>query len=294
MMNLNISILKCLIFVLFMFLSIFRDSPVFAIKIGLLDNVHSTNIASSRPGNIIDGNTGKVLFKLEPMQIYTIVKNKRGMNILAKDKYYPLYSNYLIASTLSNAFLFAKKGWYRGRFIVLNMNKGFSLINELDLESYIMGVVPAEMPSKWNLEALKAQAIAARSYAIANRGKRSKRGYDLKDTPHDQAYGGASAEKRKTNLAVLQTKGEVLVHQNKVIPAYYHSSSGGHTLSPKYVWSKDLPFIKQVQAFDDQIPKNGHGVGMSQHGANVLANHGYSAYQILAHFYKNIRLYRYE
>ena len=97
-------------------------------------------------------------------------------------------------------------------FIIKNQNGLLTLINKLDIESYIQGVVPAEMPSSWQYEAHKAQAIAARSYALANLGKRAKYGYDLKDTPEDQAYNGASAETQQTNLAVVDSYGIVLIY----------------------------------------------------------------------------------
>ena len=145
------------------------------------------------------------------------------------------------------------------------------------------------MPSKWNYEALKAQAIAARSYAIANRGKRASHGYDLKDTPEDQAYGGASSETATTNSAVIETKGEVITYNRKIIPAYYSASAGGHTRNSGSVWNKDLPFLKSVPSFDEDVKKNGHGLGMSQHGANRLAQNGYSAYQILTYYYNNVK-----
>ena len=145
------------------------------------------------------------------------------------------------------------------------------------------------MPSKWNIEAHKAQAIAARSYAVANLQKRGARGYDLKDTPEDQAYGGATAETSQTNDAVMETAGLVLIHEGKISPAYYSASAGGHTKSASQVWTKDVGFIKAVPSFDDGIKKNGHGVGMSQYGANNLAKKGYNAYQILKYFYANTK-----
>ena len=160
------------------------------------------------------------------------------------------------------------------------------------MEKYLQGVVPSEMPSSWEHEAHKAQAIAARSYAIANKGKRAKYGYDLKDTPEDQAYGGASAEKTNTNDAVTETANIVLVCQGKIVPAYYSASAGGRTNTGGQVWSKDLPFLKSVPSFDEGIKKNGHGVGMSQYGANNLAKRGYNAYQILKYFYANTKFAR--
>ena len=133
-------------------------------------------------------------------------------------------------------------------------------------------------------EALKAQAIAARSYAVAtkNAGKHASKGFDLVATTADQAYGGASVEKERTSKAVDDTTGIVLVQSNKVIPTYYHASSGGQTK----VWSSGSSFLQSVPSFDGDRKKNGHGVGMSQHGAKYLADQGYNAYQILNYFYK--------
>ena len=111
----------------------------------------------------------------------------------------------------------------------------------------------------------------------------------MKDTPEDQAYGGATAETPQTNDAVTETCGLVLIHDGKIIPAYYSASAGGHTKSASQVWTKDLAFIKAVPSFDDGIKKNGHGVGMSQYGANNLAKKGYNAYQILKYFYANTK-----
>ena len=83
-----------------------------------------------------------------------------------------------------------------------------------------------------------------------------------------------------------------MIYDLKIIPAYYSASAGGHTVSAGKVWERDLPYIRSVPSYDDNIKKNGHGVGMSQHGANNLAKQGYNAYQILQYFYKNIRFAR--
>lgn len=268
------------------------SNPAFAIRIGLQTNVDYAQIAASNAGSIIDGNSGRKISDAEAMKVYIIKSNGSSLSITINGKTYNANTNYLILKSEKDGFVFTKKRWYRGQLIVFNTGNGVTVANDLDLESYLLGVVPAEMPSKWNAEAHKAQAIAARSYAIANLDKRSKYGYNLKDTPEDQAYGGASAETAKTNQAVVETKGQVLVYGNKVIPAYYHSSSGGYTINSGAVWVKDLPFVRSVPAFDGNLPKNGHGVGMSQHGANILASHGYNAYQILGYFYQNVRLYK--
>lgn len=270
----------------------FSILPANAIKVGLYTNENEIIIGASRGGILADAQTGKNLMMITQMKAYKLIQNGGGMIISTDGKNYQLNSNKVKIKPIdADGLVYSKKRWYRGNFLIYNTGNGLILINDVDLESYIQGVVPSEMPARWNTEALKAQAIAARSYAVANMGKRAKYGFDVKDTTEDQVYKGASAETIKTNEIVKNTRGQVLVYGNKVIPAYYHASSGGQTLNSSQVWGKDLPFIKAVEAYDEAIPKNGHGIGMSQHGANILANAGYNAYQILGYFYQNVRLY---
>jgi len=123
-------------------------------------------------------------------------------------------------------------------------------INVIDLEDYLMSVLPSEMPSSWPREALKAQAIAARSYAIANLGKYRSKGYDVQATVMDQAYRGASAETIASNRAVSETNGIVMKHAGKVVPGFFHSSSAGHTDVAEHVWTKEVPYLKSVPDID--------------------------------------------
>ncbi len=129
-----------------------------------------------------------------------------------------------------------------------------SAINVLDLEDYLLSVVPSEMPSHWPLEALKAQAIAARSYAVANLKVDNLEGYDLKSTTEDQVYSGVDVENDATNLAVAGTSGVVLKCNGKVIPAFFHSTSGGYTELAENVWGMSFPFLKSVPDYDDESP----------------------------------------
>ncbi len=258
-----------------------------AIKIGLQTESKEIKIASSVSAEIYDGIRNTVLYEIKPMKVYEFKPQKNELAVIINRKPVGLGTNQVIIRTKEPGYLCAKRAWYRGDFIINNMGNGATLINDVPLESYLKGVVPAEMPSKWNEEALKAQAIAARSYAVAttNAGKHASKGFDLVATTADQAYGGASAEKERTTKAVEDTRGIVLVQSNKVIPTYYHASSGGKTK----VWSSGQSFLQSVPSFDSDRKKNGHGVGMSQHGANNLAGQGYNAYQILNYFYKNFK-----
>lgn len=250
----------------------------------------SSAIGTSVKGTIIDANTNHTVCDLDAMKGYEIKPYHNLMAILYKGTYYKINSDNIVIKPLSPGFVSAKGKWYRGIIMIQNKNGKLTVINNVPLEDYIKGVVPSEMPSSWATEAHKAQAIAARSYALANLGKRAKYGYDLKDTPEDQAYGGASKETPDTNYAVDETKGIVLTYNMKVINAYYSASAGGQTNVNS--WGSSLPYLRSVPSFDNNVKKNGHGVGMSQHGANNLANQGYNAYQILQYFYKDVKFAR--
>lgn len=263
--------------------------PSHAIKIGLLDSVPFTYIGTSNEGHIIETASNKSIYRIQAMKPYKFKAKKNTVVIQVGSQEYNLGSGMIQIRPSENGFCGVKKRWYRGELIVRAYNDNLTVINNINIEEYLRGVVPSEMPSKWNIEAHKAQAIAARSYAIANLGKRAARGYDLKDTPEDQAYGGALSETAQTNKACLDTIGIVITYDKKVVPAYYSASAGGHTVNSGDVWMKDLPYLRSVPSFDDNIKKNGHGIGMSQHGANNLAGKGYNAYQILTYFYNNVK-----
>ncbi len=265
-------------------------SPCFAIKIGLQTEVESTGVGTSVSGKIIDANTNHTICDLDAMKGYEIRPYHNLMAIRVDGEYYKIKSDNIVLKTENPGFVSVKGKWYRGIVMIQNKNGKLTVINNVPLEDYLKGVVPSEMPSSWATEAHKAQAIAARSYALANLGKRARYGYDLKDTPEDQAYGGASAETADTNYAVEQTKGIVLTYNMKVINAYYSASAGGQTNTNS--WGSNLPYLRSVPSFDDNVKKNGHGVGMSQHGANNLAKQGYNAYQILQYFYNDVKFAR--
>lgn len=281
---------KIILLVSIFCLNLVFASPCSAIKIGLQTEVESTGVGTSVSGKIIDANTNHTICDLDAMKGYEIRPYHNLMAIRVDGEYYKIKSDNIVLKTVNPGFVSVKGKWYRGIVMIQNKNGKLTVINNVPLEDYLKGVVPAEMPSSWAAEAHKAQAIAARSYALANLGKRARYGYDLKDTPEDQAYGGASVETADTNYAVEQTKGIVLTYNMKVINAYYSASAGGQTNTNS--WGTNLPYLRSVPSFDDNVKKNGHGVGMSQHGANNLAKQGYNAYQILQYFYNDVKFAR--
>ena len=279
---------KILVLLAVLIINLVISNPSYAIKIGLLTQVDEVGIGTNVNGRMIDVNTNKTVCTSDAMKGYTLVPYKNEIAVYSAGHYYTLGTQAIVLRPDTEGYVSTKGKWYRGKLMVKNDNGKLTVINDIDLESYIKGVVPSEMPASWEYEALKAQAIAARSFALANLGKQSKYGYDLKDNTEDQAYGGASVETNITNKAVEETNGLVLTYDMKIISAYYFASAGGMTNTS--VWGGSAPYLRSVPSFDDGVKKNGHGVGMSQqHGANNLAKQGYNAYQILQYFYQNVK-----
>lgn len=143
---------------------------------------------------------------------------------------------------------------YRG-YIYLYVTLSTSyIINKLNIEDYLKGVIPSEMPSSFNIEALKSQAVAARTYALSK--IKEKNIYDVTATPNSQAYLGLDKETEKTNLAVELTKDEVITYDGKVIEAVYHSTSGGYTENNENVWfSVPYPYLRGVESpYEENSP----------------------------------------
>jgi SpoIID/LytB domain protein len=135
---------------------------------------------------------------------------------------------------------------YRGSIELSTSNGQLDAVNVIGLDAYARGVVSQEMPKDWPLEALKAQAVAARSYVLSQR--RSGKTFDVYGDTRDQVYGGVAAESASSDQAVAQTKGQVLLFAGKVATTYFSSSSGGQTaaftdLQPA---AKPLPYLVSV------------------------------------------------
>ena len=138
---------------------------------------------------------------------------------------------------------------YRGSMEILEDAKGtLTVINELPLEDYVMGVLAGEVPRNWPLEALKAQAIAARTFAVYNLREARARGekYDLENTASFQMYNGTDLINESIEAAVNQTQGEIVTYLSQPVMTFFHSNCGGRTCGALEVWSKDQPYLVSV------------------------------------------------
>ncbi len=146
---------------------------------------------------------------------------------------------------------------YRGYFVVRKNEAGrLDIINHVYLEDYLKGVVGAEMPPDWPIEALKAQAVAARTYALFKRSESFDNPFDLESDINDQVYRGVEAEQDNTMSAVNQTRGLILVYKNRIARTYYHSTSGPRTENAAEVFGGiNEPYLKSVKCgFDRKSP----------------------------------------
>jgi stage II sporulation protein D len=153
-----------------------------------------------------------------------------------------------------NGYVWIGDRWYRGSVHLIYTSSGLLAVNYVDLEAYLYSVVGSEMPVSWPLEALKSQAVAARSYALYKRSRYANNNYDLGSTTSWQVYKGIQSEATSTQAAVYATQGQVLTYGNQIIEAVFHSSSGGHTENVEDVWSQALPYLRGVTDFDQQAP----------------------------------------
>jgi stage II sporulation protein D len=167
---------------------------------------------------------------------------------------------------------------YRGWVELRKKTNGlFLVVNDLDIEKYLKGVIAAEVPSDWEFEALKAQAVASRTYALYEKRMAGKRPYHILATITSQVYNGVSGERGKAVMAVQATSGLILTYQGKVIHAFYHANCGGHTEDASLMWGLNVPYLKGVDCECQDIIKDGlweRRISVSRFSA-VLRHQGY-------------------
>jgi stage II sporulation protein D len=148
----------------------------------------------------------------------------------------------LVFSPGAEPLLFGRP--YRGQLELAVVSGRLRVINRVGLEQYLYGVVPSEVPSTWPAEALKAQAVAARSYALSHLRSGD---FDLYSDVRSQVYLGIGHEKASTNAAVDQTAGEVLLYGGAVAKTFFFSTSGGRTMSAADAWGEPVPYLVSVR-----------------------------------------------
>ena len=177
----------------------------------------------------------------------------------------------LVIQPESSGFIQVNHTPYRG-YIAILKRTGLTVVNYVLVEDYLYGVVPKEMPPSWNVEALRAQSVAARTFALKNRKRHSAEGFDLCSTSHCQVYEGMPAEMRTTTEAVDSTRGEVLFYKGAIMDALFHTDSGGMTESSEYVWGSPVPYLRAVTEVQMQTQPWNRTISMSEFAQKLEKN----------------------
>jgi len=184
------------------------------------------------------------------------ISNKLNKKVLffdkQKDKCYKLNKESFLIKSRDRRGIWVGDKRYSGIINVTIKDNQIYVVNELGIEKYLNSVVGAEMPHKWPLEALKAQAIASRTYALKKIGNAM---FDIDSTQRDQVYQGLESMTIKTQKAVRSTRSLVITYKNKLINALFHSSSGSKTENSEDVWSNKYDYLRSVKDFDKNNPK---------------------------------------
>lgn len=226
-----------------------------AIRVGILSNQHNISISSDTVFSILNELTGEKLGRFNAKEKINITVKSKNLIVNGKETN---AQEVLIKKEPSSgeSFIEVNKRKYRG-IIKVNLTQGknsLTVVNILPVEQYLYGVIAKEISPEWPIESVKAQAVAARSYALANVNKHEKDGYDVCATTDCQVYWGKDSEAPGALKAVQDTYGQVLMYQGKIVPAYFHASSGGYTENSENVWGSYSVYMRGVSDYDQKSP----------------------------------------
>ena len=223
------------------------------IRVVLMQGKKEAELRLAEPFIVETIQTGEILGQGEagPLEIAPIRSGLR----LGSDEY-KIYGVKLVSP--SGRIFLGEKSYLDQLQVVRESNETLTLINEIDIEVYLRGVLPKEVLAKWPVEALKAQAVAARTYALFEELYGFDSDFSLTSTVQSQVYGGEDAAEPATNEAIRLTTGEIVLYDGKLLRTYFHSNCGGRTYRADYVWDVEpnsalmgvvCPFGRDVPSF---------------------------------------------
>ena len=232
---------------IFFWLLLIVPAQAVELRVAIKKNVNQLKIGSSTAAIVRNG-AGQKIGELTPMAALAAQPNSNGITLET------VRSGEILVEPTANGYVWIGDRWYRGRTRLVRQGNGITAINYVDLEQYLYSVVGAEAVASWPLEALKAQAVAARSYALYKRSTAQNSLYDVDTTIGTQVYKGLDSEFTTTHEAVNGTNGQIMTYGGKVILAAFHASSGGHTENVEDIWVSPLPYLRGVVDYDQQSP----------------------------------------
>jgi len=212
------------------------------VRVAIIQDVELLRISINGSYSIIDGRDKKILSSGKFL-MSTVTCSKTG--IIADGTDYKTDRLFIQALDPESVSINGRK--YRGNIRLVKKDALHLLVvNDIDLEDYVKGILYHEVSHYWPEEALKAQAIVCRTYALYQMGESSRRDYDVTNDIYSQVYGGRTSERYRTNKAVEETKGLALVYNGSIFPAYFHATCAGHTEDASLLWKINISPLRGV------------------------------------------------
>lgn len=212
------------------------------IRVAIIQDIESLIIKIKGSYEIMDSASGKILYRSKNLKS-TVTSYKNGILIGGM----ALNSTKISLKVNDPEATLVNNRRFNGDIQLINKENGHLLvINYVELEDYIKGILYHEVSHYWPPEALKAQAVVCRTYAIYQINENKAKDYDLTADIYSQVYGGKTSQRYRTNKAVDETKRQVLTYKDKVFPAYFHATCAGHTQDASLLWNIDIAPLKGV------------------------------------------------
>lgn len=226
---------------LFFFLSFLAPANVLAetLRVVLIEDRGIVRLTSTKPFSV---QTGGSRVSVEAAYQVAEISLRKGVAVNGIDSTQKM----LTFMPQRGGKLFVNGLPYSGSILVRARNGILSVVNEVDLEEYLQGVVPSEMPADWPMEALKTQAVISRTYALYQKRKNKKAEYDLPASVLGQVYKGESVSHPRSVEAIKKTEGIIASYKGEPALTYFHSTSAGPTEDAEARWGIDYPYLKGV------------------------------------------------
>jgi stage II sporulation protein D len=226
-----------------------RGTRPLMIRVNILEGMGHVTVSGKKEYRVRMGKKGATSpagkeWTLKLVNGEKIIETKSSRKRKIQDPQFPV----IFSQKIENGYITVNGLPYRGHIIVKRVGRDrLMVVNQLPMEDYLRSVVPSEIGngSSLTLEAVKAQAVAARTYAVSNLNKHERLGYDLVATTGDQVYSGVIRESDLSDRAVSETRGVIAMYRDEPINAVYHSTCGGHTCDNEDYWlGKAVPYLR--------------------------------------------------
>jgi len=242
------------------------------VRVAIIQDSASLNLKVNSFYEVLDSKTNKVLYKGKGLR--TTVTAFKGGIVLGRIN---LNADKVLIKANDPEAIVINGRRFRGMFeFIKKDNLQLLVINHIELEDYIKGVLYNEASHYWPQEALKALAVACRTFALNQMQANKDKDFDVTSDIYSQVYGGKSSERYRTNKAVEKTQGLVLTYNGKIFPAYYHATCAGKTEDASILWNVDIAPLKGVNCgfCSDSPHYKWHAVLSSDEIREKLGNSG--------------------